>query len=199
MTVQKLQYKKMRIEDLIELAKQDDIKALEELLRGEQRNIFATFSYLSKSRQNVADLTQEALLKVAKNIKSLKNPKYFKSWVNQIVTNIFYDELRKSARTPDIISIDDEKDETHILDLKNTIADTHCKPNEKCLSMELEDMIKNEINNLPHHFRIAIVLRELQGLSYDEIAQITNASIGTVKSRIARARNKLQESLKNYI
>lgn len=199
MTVQKLQYKKMRIEDLIELAQQDDIKALEELLRGEQRNIFATFSYLSKSRQNVADLTQEALLKVAKNIKSLKNPKYFKSWVNQIVTNIFYDELRKSARKPDIISIDDEKDETHILDLKNTIADTHCKPNEKCLSMELEDMIKNEINNLPHHFRIAIVLRELQGLSYDEIAQITNASIGTVKSRIARARNKLQESLKNYI
>ena len=199
MTVKKLQYKKMKIEDLIMLSQQDDIKALEELLRGEQRNIFATFSYLSKSRQNVADLTQEALLKVAKNIKTLKNPKYFKSWVNQIVTNIFYDELRKSARKPDIVSMDDEKDETHISDLKNTLADTHCKPNEKCLSMELEDMIKSEINNLPHHFRIAIVLRELQGLSYDEIAQITDASIGTVKSRIARARNKLQESLKNYI
>lgn len=199
MTAPKLQYKKMKIEELITLAQQDDIKALEELLRNEQKNIFATFSYLSKNRQDIADLTQEALLRVAKNLKNLKNPKHFKSWLNQIVTNLFYDELRKGSKKPDVISIDAEKDEDSQFNIKNTIADKRCKPNEKCLSLELADIIRDAINNLPQHFRIAIVLRELQGLSYDEIAHITNSNVGTVKSRIARARNKLQENLKNYI
>jgi len=95
MSSSKLQYKKMSIEELVVLAQQDDFKALEELIRNEQRNVFATFSYLTKKRENVADLTQEALLRVAKNIKSLKNPRNFKSWLNQIVTRLFYDELRK--------------------------------------------------------------------------------------------------------
>ena len=67
------------------------------------------------------------------------------------------------------------------------------------MSTELEKIIKTEIQNLPEQFRIAIILRELQGLSYEEIAEATNSSIGTVKSRIARARGKLQEELKSYI
>ena len=195
----KLQYKKMSIEELIILSQQDDLKALEELLRGEQKNIFATFSYLSKNRQNVADLTQEALLRIAKNLKNLKTPQNFKSWVNQIVTHLFYDELRKVSKYPDVISIDDENEENPFQNIKNTLADKHCKPIEKCLSIELEDIIRTEINNLPKNFKIAIVLREFQGLSYEEIAQITKSNVGTVKSRISRARTKLQESLKNYI
>ena len=60
-------------------------------------------------------------------------------------------------------------------------------------------MIKTAIRQLPEPFKIAIILREFQGLSYDEIAKTTNTSVGTVKSRIARARIKLQEVLKNYI
>ena len=60
-------------------------------------------------------------------------------------------------------------------------------------------MIKEAIRDLPEQFRIAIILRELQGLSYEEIAEITNSSVGTVKSRIARARGKLQNGLKSYI
>ena len=63
----------------------------------------------------------------------------------------------------------------------------------------MEEIIKNEIKELPEPFRIAIVLRELQGLSYEEIANATNSSVGTVKSRIARARVKLQNNLRAYI
>ena len=79
------------------------------------------------------------------------------------------------------------------------IPDTKCKPNEKCLAGELEKIIKYAIQSLPENFKIAIILREFQGLSYDEIAAATNSNIGTVKSRIARARLKLQEDLKQYI
>jgi len=199
MSSSKLQYKKMSLEELVVLAQQDDFKALEELIRNEQKNVFATFSYLTKKRENVADLTQEALLRVAKNIKTLKNPKNFRSWLNQIVTHLFYDELRKKARKPDIISIDDEIDEENQFTLKSVLTDKKCKPPEKCITAEIEDIIKEQIRSLPDPFRIAIVLRELQGLSYEEIAEATKASVGTVKSRISRARLKLQDSLKSYI
>jgi len=195
----KLQYKKMTIEELIILSQQDDFKALEELIRRIQKNIFTTFSYLSQKRENIADLTQEALLRVAKNIHNLKNPKLFKSWLNQIVTNLFYDELRKTQRRPDIVSIDDEDSENPALSIKFQLPDKKCKPPEKCMSSELEKIIKEAIQQLPEPFRISIILRELQGLSYEEIAEATNASIGTVKSRIARARGKLQDGLKSYI
>ena len=196
---EKLQYKKMPLEELVILSQQNDYKALEEIIKREQKNIFTTFSYLSKKRENVADLTQEALLRVAKNIQSLKNPKLFKSWLNQIVTNLFYDELRKTQRRPETVSIDEEKNDNPTLSIKFQLPDKKCKPPEKCMSSELENLIKNAIQQLPEPFKIAIILRELQGLSYEEIAEATNASVGTVKSRIARARGKLQDGLKSYI
>ncbi len=196
MTTNKPAYKKMTIEELVVLSQKDDFKALEELIRREQKNVFAAFSYLSKKRENVADLTQEALLRLARSIHTLKNPKNFKSWLNQIISNLFCDELRKKQRRPDIVSIDEEENENSI---KNRLPDKKCKPHEKCLSIELEQLIKEAIQDLPEQFRIAIILRELQGLSYEEIANVTNTSVGTVKSRIARARGKLQGELKSYI
>ncbi|MBS5802924.1 MAG: sigma-70 family RNA polymerase sigma factor [Brachyspira sp.] len=199
MSSNKLQYRKMTLEELVVLSQQNDFKAMEELIKREQKNVFATFSYLTNKRENVADLTQEALLRLAKNIHNLRNPKHFKSWLNQIVTNLFYDELRKTSRKPDTVSMDDEIDDDTAFSLKSVLQDPKCKPPEKCISHELEKLIKKAIRELPEQFRIAIVLRELQGLSYEEIAEATNASVGTVKSRISRARLKLQDGLKAYI
>lgn len=197
MSGNKLQYKKMPLEELVVLSQQNDFKALEELIKREQKNVFAAFSYLSSTKENVSDLTQEALLRVAKNIHNLKNPKLFKSWLNQIVTSLFYDELRKNQRKAETVSLDDDTEESS--PIKFQLLDKKCKPHEKCISSELEKIIKNAILGLPEQFRIAIILRELQGLSYEEIAKATHSSIGTVKSRIARARGKLQEDLKAYI
>ena len=197
MSGNKLQYKKMPLEELVVLSQQNDFKALEELIKREQKNVFAAFSYLSSTKENVSDLTQEALLRVAKNIHNLKNPKLFKSWLNQIVTNLFYDELRKNQRKAETVSLDDDTEDSS--PIKFQLLDKKCKPHEKCISSELEKIIKNAILGLPEQFRIAIILRELQGLSYEEIAKATHSSIGTVKSRIARARGKLQEDLKAYI
>lgn len=197
MSAVNLSYKKMSIEEIIIFSQKNDFKALEELIRREQKGVYAAFSYLCHGCENVSDLTQEALFKVAKNIQNLKNPKHFKSWLNQIVTHIYYDELRKTHRKGETVSLDNEKDE--IAKIKLELPDRKCKPNEKCLSIELETIIKNAILSLPEKFKIVIVLREFQGLSYEEIANATNASVGTVKSRIARARGKLQEDLKSYI
>ena len=193
----KLGYKKIPLEKLVILAQNSDYKALEELIRREQKNVFATFSYLSKKRENIADLTQEALMRMAKGLVNLRNPRTFKSWLNQIVTNLFYDELRKTKRRPVVMSMDNENTEN--VNFHSQIPDPKHRPMDKVISSELDKIIRNEIKNLPDHFRIAIVLRELQGLSYEEIANATSTNIGTVKSRIARAREKLQEGLRHYI
>ncbi len=196
-------YKSLNMSNLIELAQNNDNKAIEELVKRIQSSIYATIFYLDPKKENINDFTQEVLLRVVKNIKSLKNPKLFKSWLNQIITNMFYDDMRKKYREPNIISIDannDEKDNNHIsVSSPIQLEDYHPRPLEHTLSLELNDLIKKSIHKLPDQFRLALVLREFQGLSYDEIAKLTNVNVGTVKSRISRARNKLQEYLKGYV
>lgn len=184
-------YKKRDIHTLIALAQENDSKALEELIRRIQRNIFTMFSYLTEKRQDIADLTQEALVKMAKNIHTLKDISKFKPWLNQIVTNIFYDYLKKHTNDKKI-DLDNDK----LLEIKDKIG---CEPGEKCLFSEMEKLIKAAILSLPDNLRIVIILREYEGLSYDDIAKITNTAIGTVKSRISRARLKLQEELREFI
>ncbi|MBE7704972.1 MAG: sigma-70 family RNA polymerase sigma factor [Cyanobacteria bacterium SIG29] len=196
----KKKYKEMNLIDLILFAQQGDYDALEEIIKREQKNIFASFCYLGASKETLSDLTQEALFRMSRNIKNLKNPKYFKSWLAQIISNLFYDDLRKKQRRPDAISLDnfwtiDDENENSLLH----ICDNTLKPDEKTLGKELTDIIRDTICELPEHFRLVIILRELQGLSYEEIAKITQTNVGTVKSRISRARNKLQECLKHYL
>ncbi len=198
--ISKKKYKEMNLYDLICTAQEDNYDALEEIIKREQKNIYASFCYLGAKKENISDLTQEALFRMSKNIKTLKNPKLFKSWLSQIVSNLFYDELRKKQRTLDSVSIDsywlnDENSDNCILH----ICDNTTKPDDKTLNKELTDVIRETICQLPEHFRLVIILRELQGLSYEEIAKITKTNVGTVKSRIARARNKMQECLKPYL
>ena len=105
--------------------------------------------------------------------------------------NLFYDDVRKYSKAIESISIDDN--------IARSIPDNKEKPNDKVISSETENTIKMKIKNLPDNYRTAIVLREFQGLTYEEIAKITSSNIGTVKSRIARAREKLQKELTQQI
>lgn len=195
----KYAYKKLPLKELIVLSQSDDYKALEELIKRTQKNVFATLTYLAGNKDNIYDLTQEVLFKIAKNIKLLLHPENFKSWANQITTNVFYDDVRKHKNDYEIISLEDDDNKSFFSTLKNFFVDKKCKPPEICISAELDKIIKYEILKLPEAFRIVIILRELEGLSYEEIAKATNCNIGTVKSRISRARTKLQEGLKAYI
>lgn len=184
-------YKKGDLDMIIGLAQTGDIKALEEIIRRIQKNVFGMFSYLTDKRQDTADLTQEVLIKTAKCIKTLKEPHCFKSWLNHIITTTYYDYTKKRAK--------DEKldfDENKLLELKDKMG---CEPNEKCLFSEMDKIIKLALLSLPESLRIVIVLREYEGLSYEDISKLTKTTIGTVKSRIARARGKLQEQLKEFI
>lgn len=179
---------------------QDDRLALEELVKRNERNIYNTLYHLDPNRSDLADLTQEVLFRMARSVKNLRNPGTFKFWLNQIITNLFYDELRRKTRRLATISMDVPYAESDSdIQAAREIPDIAKIPEERTLGSELDNHIKEAIENLPEQFRIVVVLRELQGLSYDEIAEITKSNIGTVKSRLARARSKLQEQIKPYL
>lgn len=187
----KINYKKIPQYLLIEMAQKDNFDALEELIKRIQKDIFSMYSHICKKREIASDLTQEALVKIAKNLEKLHDTKSFKTWANRIALNIFYDFLRKDSKKETPVSIEEVED----FDIK----DTKIQPMEKCMATELGCIIKNCILALPINSRVAIVLREFEGMSYDDIAHITHTSVGTVKSRISRARIRLQAELSNYL
>ena len=193
------QIKNLPLDELIIKAQHDDYFALEELIKREQKSAYAAFYYLDPTRQDIADLTQEALFRMAKNIKKLREPKKFQSWFNQIMTHLFYDEMRKKQKKPPTIYIDTTPNKTADVINITEIKDKRKIPPENTLAGELNAKIIWAIHSLPEPFRVAIILRELQGLSYEEIADIMQTSTGTIKSRISRARAKLQDSLKPYL
>jgi RNA polymerase sigma-70 factor, ECF subfamily len=176
--------------------------ALEELVNRYQRTVHITLSQLLPERNDTLDLTQEVLLRMCRSIGTLRNAKTFKYWLNRIITNLFYDELRKNPRRLNTISMDtlpssfeDEGDSKNGFD----IPDVKHIPEVGALGSELEKHIQSSIAALPEQFRTMIVLREVQGLSYEEIASLTQSNLGTVKSRLARARLRLQELLRPYL
>lgn len=187
-------------DELVERAQQDDTGALEELVNRHQRLVYVSLYQMAPERNDITDLTQEVLLRMCRSIKSLRNPKTFKYWLNRIITNLFYDELRKAPRRLKTVSMDESQyDDDSENALTRDIPDVSEMPDKLVLNNELDRHIQEAIASLPEQFRTIIVLREIQGLSYEEIASLTNTNIGTVKSRLARARLKLQESLQPYL
>lgn len=183
-------YKNGNITTLVELAKTGDIKAIEALVRREQKHIYAIFSHLTSKREDIADLTQEALLKMAKNIGKLKNPEHFRQWLNRIIANSFNDFTKKNK-----LNIVDFK-ENELEEIKDKIG---CEPGERCIFMEIEKLIRLAMLALPLNLRLPLILREYQGMSYEDISKVTNSALGTVKSRISRARLRLREELNDFI
>lgn len=187
----RVNYKKLPMIELIEYTQNLDMKATAELIKRSQKGIYTFFAHLCPVHESVSDLTQETLIKIVKNIRKLKDSEHFGSWSHKIAINIFYDSIRRQNRCLRTIDSDCE-------DVKNVI-DNKMLPCENCQSKELESQIKLCIVHLPVNARLAIILRELKGFSYEEIAKLTNTNLGTVKSRIARAREKLQGELSSYL
>ena len=186
--------------ELIVLCQHKDSRAFEELIKRHQRTVYALLYRLAPDWNDTADLAQEVFIRMWRSIGNLRNPSAFRSWLSQIVTNLFYDELRKRPRQLPTISMDEPLDNEEGSDATTRdIRDKAAGPDELCQRNELTEIVRQAMTRLPEQFRTAIILREFEGLSYEEIALITHTEIGTVKSRIARARAKVQEMVSPYL
>ena len=190
-------YKRKNLITLVELAKNDDSKALDELVKRCHQQVYDSFFALNP-QSDLSDLTQEAMVKMTRSIKNLKNPEKFNSWLNQIIHNLFYDSLRQKKRLKNVY-VEPQNDKVVDTEFLNCVIDERKTPDENYQSCELKEKINSAIDELPPLFRTIILLREIDGLSYEEISDLTNLNIGTVKSRIARARIKLQKELEPYL
>ncbi len=175
-----------------------DRAAFSELLRRHQAHVDRLLYHLAPDWQDRADLAQEVWIRVYRNLKRLNEPEKFRGWLSRIATNLFYDELRKRRRNAKPLSLDAPL-QLGDSEVDWEIAADDPGPEGNLTTREFYHQLRTAIQDLPEVFRTTIVLREIEGMAYEEIAAITGASLGTVKSRIARARQRLQTQLQAYL
>lgn len=175
-----------------------DKAVFSELVRRYQSHVERLLYHLAPDWSDRADLTQEVWIRVYRHLHRLQDPARFKGWLSRITTNLFYDELRKRKRFRSPLSLDAPRQlDDGQVDWELPATDP--SPVETLMTQEFYGQLRKAISVLPEAFRTTIVLREIQGLSYEEIAEMTGVSLGTVKSRIARARHRLQDDLARYL
>lgn len=187
--------------ELVELCQsglQPDKTAFSELLRRYQSHVDRVLYHLAPDWDDRSDLAQEVWIRVYRNINRLQEPIKFRGWLSRITTNLFYDELRKRKRHKSPLSLDAPLS-MEDGEVSWEIACDNPRPDDSLTTQEFYQQLNTAIADLPEAFRTTIVLREIEGLAYEEIAEMTGVSLGTVKSRIARARSRLQSQLQAYL
>ncbi|MCP4363276.1 MAG: RNA polymerase sigma factor [Chloroflexi bacterium] len=175
---------------LIEQAKKGDVSAYNRLVIQYQQVVYNVAYRVMGEPQSAEDMTQEAFISAYKSINSFRGGS-FKSWLLRIVTNRCYDELRKYKRRPQS-SIEEITEEHASFAF---MRDPKEGPEKFQQRLDMIQAIENCLQGLPDDQRMTAVLGDIEGYDYKEIAKITRVSLGTVKSRMSRARRKLRECL----
>ncbi len=179
------------MDSLIEKAKQGDMAAFEQIVIKHQSIIYNTAFKICSNQDDAYDITQETLLKIYKNIKYFEGKSKFTTWIYRIVTNTALDYIKKH-RKGNVYSLNAEMGNEGDSYIEN-IKDDSPTPQELLESEETKKMVHQALDKLSPNHKAVLVLRDINGLSYDEIAEVLMCSTGTVKSRINRARNALYE------
>jgi len=183
-----LDYKKLTDQEVVARAREGREPAYRELIGRYQRPVFSLIYRLVRDREKAEDLVQEVFIRVYRHIHRFDRSKKFSTWVYTIASNLAKNELRNRSRNPLVLfqtirgTWDDE-------DRPLQFEDTTARPDDMYRKRHLRELVEDTVAKLPEHHRQVFVLRELEGKSYEEIADITDCNLGTVKSRLNRARN----------
>lgn len=177
---------------LIKKCMKGNLKAFDELIEKHEKIAYNIALKMLKNPEDAMDVSQEAFIKVFRSIKTFNFESSFSTWLYRIVTNTCLDFLRK--RATNVYSIDSPI-HTDDGEIERDIPDDSETPEELLERKLTKELVTNSIDKLDDNHRTVIILRDIQGFSYDEISTILDCSIGTVKSRINRARNNLKDIL----
>lgn len=164
--------------------------------RYHQRVYALAFRYMS-NEDDAYDMSQEAFIKAYRALDKFKGNSSFGTWIYRITTNVCLDELRRRKRRISPVSIDEPLTNNAGDEIEKELIDPGAGVDILYEQQELGSQIQAYLNELKPDHRTAIVLRDIMDLSYEEIAEVLNCSIGTVKSRINRARNSLKKKLQD--
>jgi RNA polymerase sigma-70 factor, ECF subfamily len=181
---------------LIQDARHGNLEAFNSLVLVYQDAVYNTALRILGDEDLAADASQEAFLSAFRALNSYRGGS-FRAWLLRTVTNACFDELRRKKRRPTTPLEPDAPDGDEI-ESPRWLADPSASPEESLDQAELEHAIQHCLENLPTEFRAVVVLADIQGLDYAEVAVAVRKPLGTVKSRLARARLRLRECLQGF-
>ena len=181
---------------LISAAQRGDLEAFNQLVLQYQDFLFRIAMNILGDEDAAGDATQQALLSAFRNLKTFRGGS-LRSWLSRITVNACYDELRRISRSKDVsLQVYDQDGEE--LEPAAWLTNPEPSPEELAERSDLINAIRNSLEALPDHYRLVAQLVDVEGLSYEEAANILNLPTGTIKSRLARARDALRVSLQRY-
>ncbi len=190
-----------RDKELVRRVQDGDRQAFRELFDRYHRRAFAVAFGVVKNKQDALDIVQDAFIKVHKHIHNFQGSSSFYTWLYRIVMNLAIDHVRRAKKGRDL-DYDDKvrRDDSDVAGdgaILPTILDAN--PRKTVLRRELADAIQAALGELPEYHRAVIMLREVEGLSYEEMSKILKVPKGTIMSRLFHARRKMQEALADYV
>ena len=177
-------------------AQQGDLDAFNRLVTLYQDRVFNTSYRIMGGFDEAEDAAQKTFISAYRSIKSFRGGS-FKAWLLRVAVNACYDDLRKSKRQP-VVSIDDDSRDDYLNLADRGLPDPEPTPQEISEMRELHRAVQHCLQDLPPDFRAVAVLADVDELDYEEISRITGNPLGTVKSRLARARQKLRGCLQDF-
>lgn len=174
-------------------AQRGDVHSFNSLVHLYEGRVYTLCYRMLGDSESAADAAQDSFLSAYRNIRSFRGGS-FRSWLLRIATNICYDALRARKRRPSVslesaTAEDEDRPPLQIADGSEPLEDL-------ALRRELSDAIQRSLGDLPEDQRAVLILSDIEGMAYDEIAEITGANLGTVKSRLSRGRAKLRDLLR---
>ena len=167
--------------ELVRLCQDGDMTAFEQLFHRHQSRVYSVASRMMSNPEDALDMTQEIFLRAYQKINKFKFTSAFSAWLYRLATNLCIDELRKRKRSANTMPLAEA--------ISQSDGNT---PEDDAISRDREQLIWQAINSLKEKERAIIILRDIEGLSYKEIAEVFGCSLGRVKSRIYEARQKLK-------
>ena len=188
-------------EQLVARSQRGDVNAFNELILHYQQSTYGVVYRMMGDADIAADVTQDAFIAAFRAIQSFHVGSSFRAWLLRIASNLACDHWRRTQRHPveSLEALTDE-DEPHAASDLSALVETgqEANPEEYLLSQELQELIQRGLQALPLDQRVAVVLCDIEGLSYEEISISTQSNLGTVRSRIARGRARLRQYLEQY-
>lgn len=177
-------------EELVQRVKSGDMEAFEQLVLKYESRIYTIAYRYTGSHNDAGDLAQEAFIRAYKSIHGFRGESSFITWLSRVVTNVCKDELRRRMKQK-TVSIDEMMENGHVpaIDYGGSSLE------EVVLRKEWQQEVQAVLNTLSEEHRAVVIMRDIQGYSYEEISFMLKCSLGTVKSRLNRARNVLKDKL----
>lgn len=186
------------VAERVRLAQGGDLRAFEQLFHQYQRGIYNTVFQIVRSEADAADLTQDVFVRAYRALPRLQTPEAFASWLYRIAINLSRNFLRDAARSR-AESLEYNNGEEAEGGGQRDIADTSGDPAAMLLTQDVAVRVRQAIATLSVDHRTVITLHHLEGMSVEQIAAIMQCSVGTVKSRLSRARDHLRRKLSPYV